>query len=186
MKKAILAALVVAMLSSVCHAQDVPKGDVAVGYSLLFLPKGFTLTLNGGSTAVALNVNRWLGVVGDFGVYGGSSGIPGLVGETYMAGPRFSYRKWSRLTPFAQGLIGGAHANNTSGGFLGRNNAFGFGGGVGGDLALDHAGKFALRGQLDFLNFRTGHTSSLDFNTGAFRLSTGVVFRIGRSRQTGN
>jgi hypothetical protein len=180
MKKALLAALAISILSAVSHAQEVPAADVSVGYSLLFLPKGFTLTLNGGSSAVAFNVNHWLGVVGDLGVYGGSSGIPGLVGETYMAGPRFSYRRWNRLAPFAQGLIGGAHANNTSGGFLGTNNAFGFGGGVGGDLVLDHAGKFALRGQLDFLNFRTGHTSSPDFNTGAFRLSTGVVFRIGR------
>src|SRR5260370_37874633 len=140
MKKAILAALVVAMLSSVCHAQDVPKGDVAVGYSLLFLPKGFTLTLNGGSTAVALNVNRWLGVVGDFGVYGASSGIPGLVGETYMVGPRFSYRKMSRLTPFAQGLLGGAHANNTSGGFPVRDQALVFGVSVGRVPCLEQAG----------------------------------------------
>lgn len=177
MKKAMLAAVVVSILSAVSPAQDVPLADVVVGYSLLFLPKGFTLTLNGGSGAVAFNVNHWLGVVGDFGVFDGSPGIPGLIGETYTVGPRFSYRKWNRLSPFAQGLIGGAHANTTNGGFLGARNAFAVGGGAGGDLGLDRAGKFALRGQMEALNFRTD-----GINTGALRLSAGVVFRIGRRR----
>ncbi|HEY6271150.1 MAG TPA: hypothetical protein VIX19_04045 [Terriglobales bacterium] len=58
---------------------------------------------------------------------------------------------------------------------------FGFGG-VGGDLGLDHAKRFALRGQLDFLNFRTAHNFSPDFNTGIYRVSTEVVFRIGRKQ----
>lgn len=180
MRKAILAALAVSILTVCSYAQDVPAGDVFAGYSLLFLPKGFTLTLNGGSTAAAVNVNRWLGIVGDFGVYDGSSGIPGLIGKTYMTGPRLSYRKWTRITLFAEGLVGGAHANTNSGGFLGANNAFGFGGGVGGDLAIRHSGRFALRSQLDFLNFRTAHNLSPDFNTGAFRFSAGVVFRFGK------
>ena len=180
MIRTILAALAVSILTGFSYAQDLPVVDMFAGYSLVFLPKGFTLTLHGGSTAVAFNVNHWLGIVGDFGVYDGSSGIPGLIGETYMAGPRFSYRKWQRLTPFAQGLIGGAHANSTSGGFLGANNSFAFGGGVGGDLGVDRAGRFALRAQLDFLNFRIADNFSPDFNTGAFRFSTGVVFRIGK------
>lgn len=175
MKKLLWAAVACLVLAPVAQAQEIPVADVAVGYSLLFLPKGFTLTLNGGSGAVAFNVNQWLGVVGDFGVYDGSLGIPGLIGETYTVGPRLSYRKWSRLTPFAQVLIGGAHANTTNGGFLGARNAFAIGAGVGGDLGLDRAGKFALRGQIEGLNFHTD-----DINTGALRLSTGIVFRIGR------
>lgn len=179
MRKIILAALAVSILTGFSYAQEVPAGDVFAGYSLLFLPKGFTLTLHGGSTAAALSVNHWLGIVGDVGVYDGSSGIPGLIGETYMAGPRFSYR-WKRITPFAEGLIGGAHANTSSGGFLGANNSFAFGGGVGGDLAISGSGRFALRSQLDFLNFRTAHNFSPDFNTGAFRFSAGVVFRFGK------
>src|SRR5215469_10409481 len=152
MRKIILAALAISILTGCSCAQDVPAGDVFAGYSLLYLPKGFTLTLHGGSTAAASNVSRWFGIVGDFGVYDGSSGIPDLIGETYMAGPRFSYRKWKRLTPFAQGLVGGAHANSTNGGFLGANNSFAFGGGVGGDLGMNRAGRFALRAQLDFIN----------------------------------
>src|SRR5215831_8814397 len=97
MNKLMLAALAVSLLAASSCAQDTPKADVAVGYSLLFLPKGFTLTMNGGSVAGAFHLNHWLGVVGDFGVYDGSPGIPGLIGETYTFGPRFSYRKWNRL-----------------------------------------------------------------------------------------
>jgi hypothetical protein len=182
MRKLMIAALVFAMSATVSHAQDIPKADVAVGYSLLFITKGYTLTMNGGSVSAAVNANRWLGIVGDFGAYDGSGGIPGLVGETYTFGPRFSYRRWNRLTPFAQAVIGGGHANSTNGGFLGTNNAFAFGGGAGGDLGLDRAGRFALRGQIEFINFRTNHNFSPDSNTGAVRLSVGVVFRIGRNK----
>jgi hypothetical protein len=177
MKKTVSVVIAILILSAISRAQELPASDVAVGYSLLFLPHGFTLTMNGGSGAAAFNINRWLGVVGDVGVFDGSPGIPGLVGVTYMAGPRFSYRKWNRLTPFAQGMIGGAHADSTNGGFLGTRNAFAAGGGAGGDLGLDHDGRFALRGQLELLNFHGG-----GMNTGAVRLSTGFVFRIGRKR----
>jgi hypothetical protein len=175
MKKLLLSVLACSCLATVAHAGEIPVADLTVGYSLLFLPKGFTLTLHGGSGAVAFNVKHWLGVVGDFGVYDGSLGIPGLIGETYAVGPRFSYRKWNRLSPFAQAFLGGAHSNTTNGGFLGARNAFAIGAGVGGDLGLDRAGKFALRGQMEGLNFRTD-----GINTGALRLSAGVVFRIGR------
>ena len=180
MRRLLLAAFFCLVLSTVLQAQGTPKADVAAGYSLLFLPKGFTLTMNGGSVAASFNLNDWLGIAGDFGVYDGSPGIPGLVGETYTIGPRFSYRKWSRLQPFAQAVLGEGHANSTNGGFLGARNAFAAGASMGGDLVLDRAGKFALRAQLGFLNFRTNHNLSPDSNTGAFSFSTGIVFRIGR------
>jgi hypothetical protein len=175
MRKPILAVFAFLILAGALQAQEIPAVDVSAGYSFLFVAKGFTLKLNGGNTAVALNLNQWLGVVGDFGAYDGSGGIPGLIGETYTFGPRFSYRKWNRLIPFAQFVVGGAHANSTNGGFLGANNAFVFGGGGGGDLAIDHAGRFALRGQLDLFDFRTNPSS-----TGTVRLSAGVVFRFGK------
>ena len=176
MKKVVMMIFALSVLAALSHAQEISVADVSVGYSFLFVAKGFTLKMNGGSGAVAFNVNPWLGVVGDFGVYSGSPGIPGLIGETYTFGPRFSYRRWNRLVPFAQAVIGGAHANSTNGGFLGANNAFAFGGGGGGDLGLDHAGRFALRGQMEFLDFRTRPGS-----TGTVRLSAGIVFRLGKN-----
>ena len=175
MSKVVLASLAFALAPLVSQAQDMPKADVSAGYSFLFVAKGFTLSMNGGESAVAVNVNRWLGIVSDLGVYSGSPGIPGLIGETYTSGPRFSYRRWNRLVPFAQAVIGGAHANTTNGGFLGTHRAFAFGGGAGGDLGLDRAGRFALRGQMDLLDFRVNGN-----NTGTVRLSAGIVFRIGK------
>ena len=175
MKKVLIAILALLVLAAVAHAQDFPLADASVGYSFLFVAKGYTLKLNGGSTAVAFNVNHWLGIVGDFGAYDGSLGIPGLIGETYTFGPRFSFRKWNRLVPFAQGDLGGAHANTTNNGFLGANNAFAYGGGGGADVALDRASRFALRGQMELLNFRAN-----GINTGIVRLSAGVVFRLGK------
>jgi len=182
MYKLILGMLLLSLSTTVVHAQETPKADISAGYSLLFIAKGFTLTMNGGSVAGAVNVNDWIGVVADFGAYDGSAGIPGLIGETYTFGPRFSYRKWNRLTPFAQVVIGGGHANTTNGGFLGARNAFAAGAGGGGDLVLDRAGKFALRAQLEFLNFRTNDNFSPQSNTGAFRFSAGIVFRFGKTR----
>lgn len=179
MRKFILAVFAFSIPAGVVQAQETPVGDVSAGYSFLFVAKGFTLKLNGGNTAVAVNLNQWLGVVGDFGVYDGSGGIPGLIGETYTFGPRFSFRKWNRLIPFAQFVVGGAHANSTNGGFLGAHNAFVFGGGVGGDLGIDRAGRFALRGQLDLFDFRTSPS-----DTGTVRLSAGVVFRFGKRSAT--
>ena len=175
MKKVVLAVVAFLFLSAASYAQQLPVADVSAEYSFLFLAKGYTLKLNGGSAAVAFNINRWLGAVGDFGSYDGAPGIPGLVGETYIFGPRFSFRRWNRLIPFVQGGIGGVHANTTNNGFLGANNGFAYSGGGGVDVALDRAGRLAVRGQFDFPNFRANGV-----NTGTLRLSAGIDFRLGK------
>jgi outer membrane protein OmpA-like peptidoglycan-associated protein/opacity protein-like surface antigen len=79
--------------------------------------------LHGGSTSVAYNFNRYLGVVADFAGFDntrltlssptGSRTLPADGSAyTYMFGPRLSYRTHSRFTPFAQVLVGGAYASN--------------------------------------------------------------------------
>ena len=81
--------------------------------------------LNGGSTSVAYNFNRYVGVVADFGGYGNSrltlfspTGSQTVnsdgSGYTYVFGPRFSYRKYERFTPFVQVLLGGVHASSVT------------------------------------------------------------------------
>ncbi len=172
MKKLIWSAFALSLFATVSHALETPAAEVAANYSFFYIIKGFTIPMNGASGSVAFNANDWFGAAGDFGVYDGSLGIPGLIGETYTFGPRFSYRRWNRLIPFAQAVIAGGHANSTNGGFLGANNAFAFGGGAGGDLGLDHADRFALRRQMEFLNFRANGN-----NTGTVRLSAGIAPR---------
>lgn len=96
--------------------------------------------------------------------------------QTYMFGPRASYRSWSRVAPFVQALIGGLHASVISTGFTDAHNAFAYDFGGGADILLDREGRFAFRPQLEFLGLRSN--SGIITNTG--RLSGGIVFRFGR------
>jgi len=174
MKPLLLSALAFLLLPFPSHAQDTPKVDVAAGYSFLWIGQGFTFFMNGGSGSVVLNVNDWLGAVGDFGVYHAHPGV-GLTAETYTFGPRFSYRKWDGLVPFAQVLVGGQHASAVTTGFTNASNAFAFGAGAGADIGLDSGGGFALRPQLEYFGFRANGNT-----TGTVRFSADIVFRIGK------
>lgn len=124
---------------------------------------------------VALNVNHWLGVVGDFGAYDGSLGIPGPDRRDLCLRPALFLPQMEQSRSLCSRSHWRAHSNTSNGGFLGANNSFAVSGGGGGDLTLDRAGKYALRGQMDFLNFRAAGS-----NTGAVRLSAGIVFRLGK------
>ena len=136
MKKLILSALAFFVFAAVALAQDVPAADVAGAYSFLKVVKDSSLTAEGGSGSVALNFNGWLGAVSDFALYHSSVIGPGLAAGTYAFGPRFSYRHWRTITPFTQVLFGGVRY---------ADNGFVFAVGGGADVALDHAGRFALR-----------------------------------------
>ena len=172
MKKLVLAAVVFAFLPQLCRAQDTPKADLAAGYSLLEVLKGFTIGMHGGSGSVAWNVNNWLGAVGDFGAY--HHGPLDLTVGTYTFGPRFSYRKSDRFIPFAQVLFGGQHASAVSGGFTGL-NAFTFASGAGADIGLGSGASVALRPQMEYFGFRANGST-----TNTARLSIGIVFHIGK------
>jgi hypothetical protein len=93
--------------------------------------KGYTISMNGGSTSGAYNLTNWLGVVADFGGYHGYPS-ESLTGETFTLGPRFSYRRFHWLQPFAEGLAGGSHFNMNSGGITGGGAKFTPGAGRGG------------------------------------------------------
>lgn len=166
MKKAILAALVFSVFGVVARAQTIPFGDVSGGYSYIKVVSGSSLTAEGGGGSVALNFNNWLGAVGDFDLYHSGVVGPGLAAGTYTFGPRFSYRRWGRITPFTQVLLGGVRY---------ADNGFVFGSGSGADIALDHAGRFALRPQVEYFGFRA---DGANYNT--VRVCVGLVFRLGR------
>jgi hypothetical protein len=172
--KAITFALVaISFLATFSHAQDTPAADVTVRYSPLYILKGYTIWMNGTSGSGAFNANSWFGVAGDFGVYEGH--IPqSFTGETYMVGPRFSYRKLDRLVPFAQALFGGSHFSASSGGITGGGNEFAFSLGGGGDIGLGSSREFAVRLEGDYFGIRSSGST-----TPAARLSVGIVYRIG-------
>jgi len=166
------------------YAQDVPKLDVFAGYSYVrFNPStsgvnGFDL--HGGSASAAYNFNHWLSGVADFGGYHSGNilgtGVDGTL-STYLFGPRVSYRHYSRVTPFAQVLFGGAHASGRASGVSSSDSAFAMS--VGGGLDLKLSRHFSLRpAQVDYLltRFNEGATSTQNQNN--LRVSTGVVFRF--------
>jgi hypothetical protein len=174
MKHPILLLWTFALLAGFSLAQTTPAADVAVAYSPLYIVIQMVKAL-GGSASVAVNVNQWFGVAGDFGGYVGH--IPQiLAGETYMAGPRFSYRKLNNVTPYAQALFGGSHFSESTGGITGGGNEFNFALGGGADIGLGASRKFALRLGADFVGIHSSGSI-----TPAVRFNFGIVYRIGHS-----
>ncbi|HYP30001.1 MAG TPA: outer membrane beta-barrel protein [Blastocatellia bacterium] len=109
------------LIPSAGMAQESPKVEVFGGYSFLRVEGGDSF--NGWQASVAGNVNNWFGIVAEFsGHYDSRSqrlsfvrpGLPPveLRSDTdtsihsFLFGPRFSYRKHERVTPFVHGLIG--------------------------------------------------------------------------------
>jgi len=167
------------LLTAPLHAQNAPGGDLSVKYSPLYILKGYTVWMNGVSISVERNVNNWLGFAGDFGVYRGH--VPEtLTGETYLVGPRFTDRKLGKVIPFAQdlffqGLFGGSHFSQSTGGITGGGSQFTFAFGGGADVGLGRTQTFALRPQLEYVGIRSG-----DSTTPSVRLSIGIVYSLGQ------
>jgi hypothetical protein len=173
LRKLTFAIFAISFLATLSHAQDTPAVDLRVGYSPLYIVKGYTIWMNGVSGSAAFNANHWFGVAGDFGAYLGH--IPqSFTGETYMAGPRFSYRKLNGIVPFAQALFGGSHFSASSGGITGGGNEFAFGLGGGADMGLVGSRKFGVRLEGDYFGIRSSGST-----TPSVRLSAGIVYRIG-------
>lgn len=186
-------------------AQEHPKAEVFGGYSYFRADGG--ANLHGWNASVSGNLNSWFGLVADFsGHYDSSSSrselrfptfpFPGIPGSppvsisvnsdtsvhTFLAGPRFSYRKKERITPFAHALFGASrrHAetevifDGAGRTFFSANNTS-FAAALGGGLDVELSKNIALRVvQAEYLL-----TRSFGFNGNNARLSTGIVFRFG-------
>jgi hypothetical protein len=158
--------------------------------------------LHGGSTSVAYNLNKYFGVVADIGGYDDSrltlftpttSQTVGSSGTAYtdVFGPRFSYRKYEKFTPFVQALFGAAHAGSvTISGCTGNSNctplradnAFAMMIGTGFDMKVSrHVALRLFQGDFLLTHFvnplsATGNGRGWQKNA---RFSTGIVFRFG-------
>ena len=201
----------VLVVSFSATAQEYPRAEVFGGYSLFhadgssFFRLGGGENLNGWNASVCGNVNSWFGLAADFsGHYDssssttelGSPGVPGLPPLptfsatvksdtnifTFLVGPRFSYRKNERITPFAHVLFGASrrHAdseiNSSSFGRMSFSaNDTAFAAAVGGGLDVPLSKKLALRVvQAEYVL-----TRSFGNNANNARVSTGIVFRFG-------
>lgn len=176
MKSVLAAILLLFPLAATSDAQDLPVADVAAGYSMIHVVRGFSLTANGSNGSAALNVSRWFGIAGDLGLYRTTGGA-GVSAVTYTAGPRFSYRHWNRFTPFGQALLGGANTFMAQKSFTGPTDAFAFGLGGGADFAFG-SDRFGLRPQMEYFGYGTPSDFGFGSATGTVRVSVDIVFRI--------
>jgi opacity protein-like surface antigen len=118
----------VALLSVVAVAQEVPKVELAGGYSYLNFHPGTSIitsqNFNGGGGAAVFNFSNWFGIKADFMGYAVGTGwtkklidlgypVTGSASGnlfTYMFGPQIKKHS-GKLQPFAEGLFGAGHSN---------------------------------------------------------------------------
>jgi opacity protein-like surface antigen len=136
-------------------------------------------SLNGGSGSVSYNINNWLSGVADFGGYNNSSilssGVNGTL-ATYLFGPRVSYRRFSRVTPFGEVLFGGAHFGSN---VFSANSQNAFAMTVGGGLDYRLSSHLSVRAaKLDYLLTRFAEPTIGTQDQNNLRVSTGMVFRF--------
>ncbi len=172
-------------LSLPVAAQETPKLEVFGGYSYLRQNvAGMSFNLNGWNTSIAGNVTPWLGLVADFsGHYASPFGVR-KSGFAALFGPRVSYRKQARATPFAHALFGAVHGISGviaitpvpggPGGIIAfSETAFGFA--LGGGVDVKVGQHLAVRAiQAEYLRTNFANTNQINA-----RISAGVVFRFG-------
>ena len=163
---------------------EAPKVDLFFGYSYVRANPGGGFggfDNHGGSASAAFNLNRWFGIVADFGGYRFSEVLGFPVKGTifsYLFGPRFSYRQSDRLTPFAQILFGGARISGSALGSSSAENSFAMTAGGGVDLNVNRHVAIRLV-QTEYLLSRfTGISGSREIQNNT-RISAGIVFRLG-------
>ncbi len=199
MRRVLFIASLLFSLPLATMAQEAPNVEVFGGYSYLRTEVGRALNndLHGWDASVAANLNKWFGIVVDVsGHYDSQSSASTIVQpgfppiafrfdahrniHTILVGPRFSYRKIEKITPFAHVLFGGArlHSETESNGivdisFSGNDTAFAAAAGGGLDVNLTKG--IALRViQAEYVFMRFGGQTQ---NNG--RASVGIVFRFG-------
>ena len=157
-------------------AQGVPKAEVFGGYS--WAGGNF----HGWNASVTGNLNKRLGIVADFsGHYGNELEGSILVkkdAHSFLFGPRFSFRRGKRVTPFVYALFGATRFQESatiSGQKLSQSDT-GFSSALGGGLDVKVNDRVAIRAfQIDY--FRPNFFGEAH-NRG--RLAFGVVLHLGK------
>jgi opacity protein-like surface antigen len=163
----------------------VPKFEIAGMFDYVnFNPGGGFSNFNnyGGSGSFTWNPSRWIGLTEELGGLSydrnvnGSSVHGGIT--TYLVGPRVNLRKFDYFIPYAEFLLGGAHAGPPMTG-AGSQSAFALAAGGGVDVALTRnlVWRFA---EIDYLmtNF-SGPSLGGNARQDSVRLGTGIVLRFG-------
>jgi outer membrane immunogenic protein len=179
-----------AVAALTAHAQNRGSVDVGVDYNYVRTnaPAGGCgcFALNGGSGWVAFNVSHSLGIVGEIASQHASnisSSGADLTLTSYLVGPRYIWAHARHFAPFAQVLLGGAHASGSlspgSSTLPGSANALAMTAGGGLDIRLTrHISLRAFEADYYLTHFDNGvndHQNNL-------RIAAGVIIRFGGSK----
>jgi len=165
-----------------------PKGELYTGYSFVQMEGN---SMHGWNVSATGNVNRNLGIVGDFsGNYFSDKVTTGsivtstnLTFTSAMGGLRISDRSLRSFTPFVSALFGMTRVNGQTDvdrpGFpvsTTSNDVTGFATALGGGLDLNvHKGFFVRMVQADYFLIRAN-----GFKHEGARVSAGIVWRFGQ------
>jgi len=173
--------------ASSAHAQEGISGDAAVTYQWVHTNAGpgqcGCFGLNGGGVSASWEVRGPWAVVADFSS-GTTTGAP-TVGSSLtltsgLAGVRFELprlrRNWihgaHRVQPFAQILVGAAHAGGGAAGLGDGTNRFAARAGGGFDVPVSR--RFSVRAQVDY--FPTTFANATNDHQNNLLIGAGVVY----------
>jgi opacity protein-like surface antigen len=184
MKRVIWLIPAILVISCAARAQETTSGwELSGGYSYLESElNGSHFHMNGGGGTATENVNSWFGGRIEFNAYqgnepqtvSGTTTVYSVSAATITYGPVFSYRKYSRVTPFAHVQIGAVHG---SANYLGiSQHAFKFAAapGAGVDFALNRSTSIRVEGEYLLTRFLGLTQENAD-------ISVGVVYHFGRT-----
>jgi hypothetical protein len=107
------------LLGAIAVAQDVPRGEVFLGYTYTRMNSATDVpafSANGAGGQFVLNFGKWFGLVSDLGsVHNGNIGGNHLdtTLTNFLFGPRISIRNHSRVKPYFNVLFGGVHGSTS-------------------------------------------------------------------------
>lgn len=176
---------VVLLTAFTARAQETTSAwEFSGGYSYMEANlNGSSFHMNGATISATENLNSWFGGRMEFNGYqgneaqtaSGTSTLYSVSAQTLTYGPVFSYRRFSRITPFANVQIGAVHG---SANYLGiSQSAFKFAAAPGGglDFALNQRTEIRVEGEYLLTRF-------LGLTQENANLSVGLVVRFGRTR----
>lgn len=204
--KQIVIGIGLVLLSSLAAVaeENAPRMETFLGYTFTRANSATNIpsfSANGGSGQFVYNFGSVFGVVADLGaVHNGN--IHGINLDStvanFLLGPRVSFHRWSRITPYVQTLFGGVYATTSTavpelglvdsvpGGFNLRatrqQTAFAMTAGGGLDIKISKHVSFRPAQLEYFLTRLHDYRSGTDNNQNNFRYSAGFNFTFGEAR----
>jgi hypothetical protein len=193
-KRFVVGASCLFLLPLALSAQDIPKAELSLGYSLLRFSTD-RVTTHGWNVAIAPNINKNLAIVFDFAGHYGNLDEVSFFGNSrwdvksysVMMGPRASQVVGGRWRPFAQFLVGYHRTTYdvdiTSFGepLVDVDTQSGVTATAGGGLDFLASDRFAIR--LFQAEYAVHRFEDINFKGEGARIGVGIIFRLGRRTQ---